>query len=372
MKKNKVLIADSSRTSRSILESTLEEAGLECVSVENGLQAWEALNQSEPPQIIVVDWFTPVISGLELCKKIRNEYKASYVYIIIVTSKNEDQDRWLGIEAGADDYVIKSANISKELSVRMSIAKRILDYQNELQTLNNDLNTFLSILAHDIKGAFGVLLNISIRIPSVIKSNDEKKISEFVNKWKGAVKTTYQLFENLLQWSMSRRNKTELNVQKYNLSEILKDEFSHLSLRCQEKNIKLEVQLSDCEIKADKDTLNTVVRNLVSNAIKFTPAEGGIKIYCSEPEDKSEGSMLYLCVEDSGVGMDDEKVKSLFHIGHNRSTKGTAQESGTGLGLLLCKELIEKNGGNIWVKSQINMGSQFFISIPLSVAEIPS
>lgn len=225
---------------------------------------------------------------------------------------------------------------------------------------NATKDKFFSIIAHDLRSPFQSLLGLSELLKRDIDqfSQDEiVYISESINK---TAQITYELLENLLEWSRIQTGKLSALPGKISLHELLSRLESLVSEQAKNKEIRFEVQLqNDVEIFADRQMLNTVMRNLTSNAIKFTPKGGEITVSYVILHDKVE-----LAFADTGLGMDEETMNSLFLIDKMKSKKGTENETGTGLGLLLCREFIEKNNGTIRVSSQVGKGSTFVISIP--------
>ncbi|MEA3316575.1 MAG: PAS domain S-box protein [Bacteroidota bacterium] len=233
--------------------------------------------------------------------------------------------------------------------------------QKELEELNATKDKFFSIIAHDLKNPFGTTMNFAQLLKLYYnKNSDEKNLRIINNIYKGA-KNAYNLLENLLDWSRSQTNRIEVNFKTFNISELIKNIINLEEKRVEEKKIKLSTSIEEnIEVYADIDMINTVIRNLVSNAIKFTNENGEISIKAKNVKNK-----LILSVSDNGVGIKPEVIKTLFKIDTSYSTAGTNKEMGTGLGLILCKEFVEKNGGEIWVESTENIGSTFYFDIPV-------
>jgi signal transduction histidine kinase len=168
------------------------------------------------------------------------------------------------------------------------------------------------------------------------------------------------LLENLLEWSRSQTGKLEFNPQKVNLKALIDEHISNLGMQVVTKNIRLNNKVADdIEIMADINLINTVLRNLLSNAVKFTEKEGMITVHADRLKDH-----VAIAVKDTGIGISRDNIDKLFRIDDKYTREGTEHESGTGLGLLLCKEFVEKHGGKIWVESQEGKGSEFIFSIP--------
>ena len=191
--------------------------------------------------------------------------------------------------------------------------------------------------------------------------NDKDKI-KFISEINRSAKTTFNLLENLLTWAQSQQGKIKIQKENLNLLELVQMAVTPYTPNSRNKNITIEIDITENKIiLADKYTMSTVISNLINNAVKFTPENGKIKITSSV-----NLSWVEIFIEDTGVGMSKNQQNNLFNINNkNNSTLGTNKESGTGLGLMLCKEFVEKNNGTIQVKSKIGRGSIFIIKLPI-------
>jgi PAS domain S-box len=230
----------------------------------------------------------------------------------------------------------------------------------ELHKINETKDRFISIIAHDLKNPFNAIINFSELL--ILKATSEivPKYMEMIRIINSSSKMAYSLLENLLFWGKSQNASIPFRPNELNLSEIIRDvvEFHEVSSKL--KNIMLINDTDpDLSVYADQDMVTAILRNLISNSIKFTPKNGEIRI-------TSEVSNTYcmITVTDSGIGIPKTQLKNLFKPG-KEIAKGTSGESGTGLGLILCKEFAIQNGGDISVKSEIRKGSSFILSLPL-------
>jgi PAS domain S-box-containing protein len=233
---------------------------------------------------------------------------------------------------------------------------------NELNRLNSDKDLFLSILAHDLKSPFNSILGFLKLLIENIENYDINTIENQLNHINKSAQSTYNLIEELLLWTNSQSGKLSFNPLNLNLNKILDDILSEFKPIAINKNININnLTTIKLNVIADLEMIKTVMRNLVSNAIKFTKSSGQIIIYASI-EDKE----VIFSVTDNGIGIDTKKINKLFDITQKHSTKGTANETGTGLGLILCKEFVEKHGGKIWVESELGKGSKFNFTLPIA------
>lgn len=245
----------------------------------------------------------------------------------------------------------------------LQVANETVRNQNvKLQELNATKDKFFSIISHDLKGPLNSLTSFSGLLINHTDSLSKDEIRMLAKDLDKSLKNLFALLENLLEWSRSQTGNIEFKAEAFDIAALLKQNQELLLQQAQNKKISIVVQgVTDAVVNAHRNSVNTVVRNLLSNAIKFTPPEGHITLKASTAEKK-----VIVSVTDTGVGMSQEVMDKLFRIDTKHTTKGTADEKGTGLGLILCKEFIEKNGGRIWVESVVGKGSSFNFELPLA------
>jgi PAS domain S-box-containing protein len=260
-----------------------------------------------------------------------------------------------------EGIIIGTFGISRDIT-KNKFAEEEIKLKNEmLQTLNAEKDKFFSILAHDLRGPLSSFLSATEILSDDIQTMTIAEIKEITVSMKESAKNIYSLLENLLEWSRLRRGGLDFIPEKLNLSEKVRDCIDVLSEAARKKNLEIVNSIPDeIEVNVDNHMFDTLVRNLVSNAIKFTHIGGKISIECGYNNEH----FLEVKVCDSGIGMTRELQDKLFHMSEKTSRPGTEGEMSTGLGLLLCKEFIEKHGGKIWVESEIGKGSIFSFTIP--------
>jgi PAS domain S-box-containing protein len=233
--------------------------------------------------------------------------------------------------------------------------------QKELCESNNAKDKFFSIIAHDLKNPFFGIIGLSDLLREDFPDlNDEERIG-MVSNINELAKNTYKLLENLLDWSRQQTGRMEFVPKLFSISSLIDDNIKNIQYQSKLKKISvIREDNNDAIVFADVNMINTTIRNLISNALKFTSSDGIIIISVSRKKDFVE-----VTIKDSGVGMDKETLDNLFRIEHSVKSTGTSGEKGSGLGLLLCKGFVEKNGGNIWVESELEKGSKFGFSLPV-------
>lgn len=250
----------------------------------------------------------------------------------------------------------------RERTMELEIANRQLRRSEaQLKELNATKDKFFNIVAHDLKNPFTSLLGATELLSQNIQNMDKEKIRRLAQILNDSAKSGYSILLNLLDWSRSQTGMIKINLQRINLKTLLEENILDMHLNSLEKQISLKSDVGqDIQIIADKNMLNTILRNLLSNAIKFTPRGGEVNVSASVNNDQIKVSIV-----DNGIGIPAENIDNLFRIDSKYSRPGTEKEIGTGLGLKLCKEFIDKLGGKIWVESIENKGSEFIFSIPL-------
>ena len=288
---------------------------------------------------------------------VKNKFKVTKP--LTIQSNNTEIKTWI------ENYSILEKEIVgllEEFNQKVAERTQTIEDQNiELKELNATKDKFFSIIAHDLKGPFISVYEFSSKLNSSFTTlSDEKKI-KFISNIETISYQTFKLLENLLEWARIQSGHIQLNKKVHDLRKISKEVLDISSTMASLKNINITNTIpKNIEISIDKEISKTILRNLVSNAIKFTPNDGIINL-----SSETKNGFVEITIEDSGVGIPADKIDKLFKIEENTTTKGTNAEKGTGLGLVLCKELVEKQGGSISVTSKINEGTKVSFTIPM-------
>lgn len=259
-------------------------------------------------------------------------------------------------------HKLKSTNneLQKEITARKKIEIALKESETEQKVLNATKDKFFFIIAHDLRNPFHSIIALSQILIHDIHDKEHDEIEKTINLIHDVSSKSYKLLENLLQWALAQKGEITFKPEHFNLLDLFNSEIDFLFNLALQKNISLSLSIKpDLEVFADKNMIVTIVINLVSNAIKFTHHGGAITVVARANIDETKISVI-----DTGMGMKPKDVEKLFKIENAQSTRGTDNEKGTGLGLILCKEFTEKHNGKIWVESEVGKGSLFNFTIP--------
>lgn len=251
--------------------------------------------------------------------------------------------------------------INKQKLLLENNIRKLAEDEQKLKHLNATKDKFFSIIAHDLKNPFNVMIGISDLIRSNSDLKHTKEFEELVEGMFQTARSGYNLLENLLEWSRTQTHSIQFNPRIFNICDVLSANETLFKQAASAKKIDISWPESDKKYKvyADYNMINFVIRNLLNNAVKFSYEKGKIEVSTT-----LENKHLLCAIRDHGIGMDEDTLGKLFRIEHSVQRDGTANEKGTGLGLILCKEFIEKNQGQIWVESEEGQGSVFYFRLP--------
>jgi two-component system, sensor histidine kinase and response regulator len=368
IKNSKILIVDDVSQNLQVIGSLLKSNGFHVALANNGTKAL-TIAQSRNPDLILLDIQMPEMDGFKVCELLKNSDETKEIPVIFLTALNNKKDILKGFEAGGVDYITKPFNqqeliarIINHLELRHS--KVIIENQNrDLVKSNLDKDKFLSIIAHDLKSPFSGLLGISEIIANHLEELTPIELKEYTNSLYDSLKSQFKFLEELLEWGRYQRGTMQFNPRSFNIIVDISDSIGLLRSNADTKHISVGIDVDEDLIAYyDSNMVYTILRNLVSNAIKFTPSKGSICISAKLHE--SNNNFIVVSVLDSGVGMTEDEMARLFRIDSVFTKLGTNNEKGTGLGLILCKEFAERHGGTIWVESAEGEGSKFSFTLP--------
>lgn len=262
------------------------------------------------------------------------------------------------VDADGKKYLV---GVIHDITERKKSENSLKESEKQLKELNTTKDKLFSIIAHDLRSPFNSIIGFSELLTVNSADLDPEEKEKFCSIINVAAKNTLILLDNLLNWAKSQTGQLRFNPEKVLFSTVIQEIITLKKSLAKAKNITLDYfSTAEIEVYADINMLKTVLRNLISNAIKFTELGGNIRVLATLKDQHVE-----ITISDDGIGMNEEKCKELFKIASNTTTIGTANENGSGLGLVLCKEFVEKNNGTIWVESKEGKGSNFKFTLPL-------
>ncbi|OOM77756.1 sensor histidine kinase RcsC [Clostridium puniceum] len=355
---SKILIVDDAVFNIRIVTKILEDAGYDIYTAKSGVRAILEVKKNKI-DLILLDVMMPEVDGYQVNKILKQNKDTKDIPIIFLTARGDSVSLVKAFEDGAVDYVTKPFN-EKELLSRIKIHLELQRTRKKLKESNSTKDKFLSIIGHDLKNPIGVVKGLADELVQNINELDRDEIKEFSKRILRNSDKVCQLLQDILEWARVQSDKIEYKPTMLNLREVVNESVKLLLLNARKKHINIIVLIEDdIEVCADFNMLNTVMRNLISNAIKFTYKNGDILITVDVEVDYCK-----ISVKDTGVGIKEENIKKLFSIDSNFTTRGTQNEEGTGLGLILCKEFVERNGGSIFIESEYGKGSCVLFTIP--------
>ncbi len=251
--------------------------------------------------------------------------------------------------------------IEKNARDLIMLTSKLAESENKLRELNASKDRFFSIISHDIKNHFAAILGLSRLLVKPEYNEDNDKRIETATNLHESSKKLYSLLENLLEWAKLQRDELVVEPGDFNIHDVAQEAIDLIGLKAETKKISIKNDIDNRKkVFADKNMIKTVLRNLLSNAVNFTESGGSVTL-----ESELEGNELIISVKDNGVGINPDSIHKLFRIDEKVISRNTEGGKGTGLGLILCREFIEKNGGNMWVQSEVSKGSIFSFSLPV-------
>lgn len=364
----KILIVDDVLSNVLLLKVLLTGEKYTIVTANNGKQALEQV-EKEKPDLILLDVMMPDINGFEVAKILKSQSETCEIPIIFLTALNSTPDIVKGFQTGGNDFISKPFN-KEELLIRVKhqisliAAKRFIVAQTEeLRKTIIGRDKLYSVIAHDLRSPMGsIKMVLNMLTMSLPKEVIGEEMFDLLNTANQTTEEVFGLLDNLLKWTKSQIGRLNVVYQDYNIVEMIEGIIEIFTMLGELKQIK--IRFIDHEdkvfVRADIDMIKTVLRNLISNAIKFSHDHSEIWIDLTV----ADGNAV-VSVKDFGCGMDEDQQKKLLHTDTHFSTFGTNNEEGSGLGLLLCVDFVEKNGGRLWFESTKGEGSTFYFTVPL-------
>lgn len=363
----KILIVDDVVSNVLLLKVLLKNEKFKTVTASDGLEAIQQA-EKELPDLILLDVMMPQMDGFETAMHLKNNPATAGIPIIFLTALNSTQDIVKGFQAGANDFITKPFN-KEELLVRVNhqislvaAKKLILERTEELRKTIVGRDKLYSVIAHDLRSPLAsIKMVLNMMVLGLSEDVIGKEMYQMLQMVNHSTEDVFSLLDNLLKWTKSQIGKLNVVYQDFRIDEVVEGVLDIFSLVSKSKNIQLvNDSIDTVTVHADVDMVKTILRNLLSNALKFSYEGSQIIIGSQVETDK-----VIVSVKDSGKGMSAEDKEKLLKTETHFSRYGTNNEEGSGLGLLLCQDFAIKNGGDLWFESEEGKGSTFFFSIPL-------
>ena len=372
-----ILVVDDTPENLHLLIKILGEQGYDIRVASSGTLALKSVRVVQP-ELILLDVKMPGMDGYTVCEQLKADDRTRNIPVIFISALSELQDKVKGFAVGGVDYISKpfqaeevlarvdthltlrqlQQHLQEEVHKRRVVEKELRELNTQLQEANRSKDKFFSIIAHDLRSPFSGLITLTELLSKEFESYSSEEIKTMMSRLHKSSEKVYALLTNLLEWSRLQRGLIQYEPMPCSPSDIVDGNLLLFAAVAERKQIVLRNCVSqDAVVCADYNMLETILRNLLSNALKFTEAGGEIIVSSKEYDE----SLLEISVSDTGIGMDPAVLAGLFRIDVKSSRSGTDGELGSGLGLLLCKELIEKSGGRIWGQSEKGKGSTFSV-----------
>jgi two-component system sensor histidine kinase/response regulator len=362
----KILIVDDVMSNVLLLKILLTNEKFQVCTANCGNACIEQAKK-EHPDLILLDVMMPDINGFDTAVIMKKDPELKDIPIIFLTALNTPADLVHGFQVGANDFLTKPFN-KEELVMRVMqqislvAAKRIIQKQNEeLKATLGNRDKMYSVIAHDLRSPMAsIRMVLNLVVASTTPELVGPELFGLLDKANRESEEVHDLLDNLLKWTKSQTGRLNVVLQDLDLNDIVPGVVDIFEMIAQTKHIKLNLQRTPDPliVNADNDMLKTVVRNFLSNAIKFSPENSSIEIIMMR-----DGEFAKVSVRDHGVGIAADRLETIFHKGD--TTYGTGGEEGSGLGLQLCQDFAQKNGGDCTVESVVGEGSTFSVHIPL-------
>ena len=372
LSKGVILVVDDDPDNLGVLFEYLDSVGFKVLLVQNSANALLQAEQKQP-DMILLDIIMPGLDGFETCQRLKANAQTKDIPIIFMTALSEIENKIKGFKMGAVDYITKPfqqeevfARVNAHLTIRklqqqLEAKNTLLEKQvAQLQELNASKDKFISMISHDLQSPFSSLRGLIQFTAENIGGYNKTELENIMDLLGNSTDNLYALIENLLTWSRIQRGVMEHYPQRVDIRDVAAENIDLFIQSAEDKKITLRNLIKEkTPAYADFNMVNSVLRNLFSNALKFTPSGGTVEVSA-----RDDGAFVEVSVADTGIGIGNEHLAKLFRIDARYKRLGTAREKGTGLGLILCKEFVEKNGGKIWIESEVERGTTVKFTLP--------
>ncbi len=354
-----ILIVDDMPKNIQLVAKFLTQEGYNLFFAQSGDSAIKQIG-SRAFDLVLLDVMMPGMDGFSVCEHIKANPATASIPVIFLTAKTDDVAIERGFAVGGVDYLTKPFN-PVELVARVKTHIILRQREKELREINNTKDTLLSVISHDLKTPFFNIMGLGEILLSEYDSYDDAMKKELIRNMVDSSRISHNLLENLLSWTRVQTGKIRYSPEEVELSTIINDILALVNQQARNKDVSCSfLAESNLHVFADTHMLQTTIRNLVSNAIKYTPKGGSVYLSVLRKADKA-----IIEVKDTGIGIPTNRLEKMFMPSNLSTTPGTENEPGTGFGLILTKEFVIKNKGEITVESEEGKGATFRFTVPL-------
>ncbi len=370
-----ILVVDDASSSRLVLAAPLKRAGYTVSTASDGVEAWTVLRESNI-SLVVCDWMMPEMDGLALCRQVRESNAGHYTYFILCTARGNKTDFMEAMAAGIDDFISKPVD-PEELRVRVAAGERVLQLeqelrrrQQELEEKNAELEQFAYIASHDLQAPLRKIQSFANRLTTGHTGSLDEQAHDYLTRINRAAERMQALIDDLL--TLARVASKVKPFRAVELNKLMEEVISDFELQIEKAAGKVE--LGDLPtVQGDETQLRQVFQNLIGNALKFQKPDipPSVRIYLRGDEVQQAGSehtegYHEIVVEDNGIGFDNRDAAKIFQI--FQRLHGHSEYEGTGIGLAVCKKIVERHRGHISATSELNRGTKFIVELPRTLA----
>lgn len=355
-----IMIIDDNPLNLMIASKSLENFGFRTITAESGAEGIDKLKE-EKPSLILLDIMMPEMDGYEVCRMIKNMDSFKDVPVIFLTANSHTENLVEGFNAGGVDYMVKPFK-ADELLVRINNHIELAESKRTILEMVRSRDKLYSIIAHDIRSPLSGILQTIDAIDQGYFDPTSEDFKDIIHHLRIRTHETSTLLTSLLQWTRLQANNMTMDFNEVDLNQIVMSCVQLLSANAGDKEISIKTEFAEQAIAwCDEVSVHTIIRNLLSNAIKFTPTNGTITVSTATVD-----AFSIISVSDSGVGMSEETISKIFYKNVHHTSSGTANEQGTGLGLMLVKDFVNRNNGDIHVKSTEGVGTTITVKLPVN------
>jgi two-component system sensor histidine kinase/response regulator len=355
-----ILLVDDTESNIQVLASLLANQDYDLTFASDGKTAIQSIQEAKP-DLILLDIMMPEMDGYETCEIIKHNPETSDIPVIFLTAKTQKEDVLKGFEVGGADYITKPFN-EMELLARIQTHLKLklsLDYLIEANEKKDKCRT---IFNKNLRDPFTSLLSLSQMIEQSADKMQPKEIQNIARILFNAAQQTFSIFENIMTWSAITLNQSSFIPKRINPYENIEEIKKYLTPIANKKNISISIiKGTEDDVFVDNDLFNKVVYSILHNAIKYSYPNSNIGIGFSVC--KNEDFVKFFIL-DKGVGISDYEKQLLFNIESNYAKSGTSGEIGTGISLIICKEIVEAVGGELWFEDTEGGGVTFYFTFP--------